>query len=189
MSIAYLAKLRAQSEARRAAYKERAERATMPRIIMRKISAVHMIILPEGKEEPCDPSDEYVYDSMVSIAQRVADLSQLANKNEYQKSIEGLFELANLISDLHNLPQLRRIYNCGELIYGLYHMSSIDMPKIQNIVTYITYITTQLTSAAPTNYLMYKVQNTRYERAVGALHQKPDVNLMKTLFNNICGAA
>ena len=203
MSTVYLERLRAISEARRAAYatarnpqyaiqpsqptqtERQPERPVVPQItdMLKQIQECHKAVLQEEKTEPLQNTTQiYAHNKMREITDMIMELIELTDfylkdqflkdqflKNpsltkptdQYEMIIKKLTVTVHFIYNLNQLPQLRRVYQCGEIIHALYYISETPdnaavlyerVKKLTVIIQYMAYFTrviTQMQNIAP----------------------------------------
>jgi 5'(3')-deoxyribonucleotidase len=208
----YLERLRAISEARRAAYatarnpqyaiqpsqptqterqpERPAEQPIVPQItdMLKQIQECHKAVLQEEKTEPLQNTTQiYAHNKMREITDMIMELIELTDfylkdqylkdqflkdqflKNpsltkptdQYEMIIKKLTVIVHFIYNLNQLPQLRRVYQCGEIIHALYYISETPdnaavlyerVKKLTVIIQYMAYFTrviTQMQNIAP----------------------------------------
>jgi hypothetical protein len=196
MSTVYLERLRAISEARRAAYatargthhavrletqpqletpqpehqpiknaERPAERPAEPQMadMLKQIQECHKAVLQDEKIEHLQNTTQiYVHNKMREIMSMIADLIldfsnfDLSNENliksddQYKNIIKKITATVNFIYNLNQLPQLRRVYQCGEIIHALYYISETPdninvlydrIQKLNLVIKYMAYFT------------------------------------------------
>jgi hypothetical protein len=192
MSTVYLERLRAISEARRAAYAtargthhavqletqpqpetpqpeqppiKNAERPAEPQMadMLKQIQECHKAVLQDEKIEHLQNTTQiYVHNKMREIMSMIADLIfdfsnfDLSNENltksddQYKNIIKKITATVNFIYNLNQLPQLRRVYQCGEIIHALYYISETPdninvlydrIQKLNLVIKYMAYFT------------------------------------------------
>jgi hypothetical protein len=198
MSTVYLERLRAISEARRAAYatarntqyaiqpsqaiqtERQPERPVVTQItdMLKQIQECHKAVLQEEKTEPLQNTTQiYAHNKMREITDMIMELIELTDfylkdqflKNpsltkptdQYEMIIKKLTVTVYFIYNLNQLPQLRRVYQCGEIIHALYYISETPdnaavlyerVKKLTVIIQYMAYFTrviTQMQNIAP----------------------------------------
>jgi len=197
MSTVYLERLRAISEARRAAYAtargthhavqpethqpETQQLETQPQPeqppiknaewpaesqiadMLKQIQECHKAVLQDEKTEHLQNTTQiYVHNKMHEITSMITDLIidfsnfDLSNENltksadQYKNIIKKITATVNFIYNLNQLPQLRRVYQCGEIIHALYHISETPdninvlydrIQKLNLVIKYMAYFT------------------------------------------------
>ena len=201
MSTVYLERLRAISEARRAAYAvargppssqtiqpviQNAEWPAKPLIkndehhadqqmtdMLKQIQECHKAVLQDEKTEPLQNLTQiYAHNKMHEITDMITDLiidfsnfdlsnfdlsnEKLKNQNsansadQYKNIIKKITATVNFIYNLNQLPQLRRVYQCGEIIHALYYISETPdninvlydrIQKLNIMIKYMAYFT------------------------------------------------
>ena len=167
MSTVALERLRAISEARRAAYKVALSQPTTGQPerqindMLKQIQECHKAVLQDEKTEPLQNMTQiYAHNKMREINDMIRGLTELTNqylKNHclakptdlYEIIIKKLTATVNFIYNLNQLPQLRRVYQCGEIIHALYYISETpdnntmqdNIKKIKLIIQYMDYFT------------------------------------------------
>ena len=197
MSTVYLERLRAISEARRAAYaaargtpssqtqpqpktQSAIQNAEWPAIqnatqptewradqqmadMLKQIQECHKAVLQDEKTEPLQNLTQiYAHNKMREITDMITDLIidfsnfDLSNENliksddQYKIIIKKITATVNFIYNLNQLPQLRRVYQCGEIIHALYYISETPdninvmydrIQKLNLVIKYMAYFT------------------------------------------------
>ena len=166
----YLRYLRQKAEARRSLYAAIAPVESIQQVIARQVRVCHSAILSDEKNEQCDMHN--VVDNMSHIAQQIIELTQQINAAQQINAciIDLLYALAGFISEINNMPQLRRIYSSGEIIYRLNYISKSTevINQIKTVVQYMSWITTALTQSKPIIKAEFAAQNKYY---ILAIHQ------------------
>jgi hypothetical protein len=112
-------------------YEDPAEPESDESIKRRQIKHIHDMILGEEKKEAVSPSDEYIAESFKELSRRIIQLDGLireclfgrSSDKKYKKCVEIFGQLGHYIHGINCLPQLRRIFMAGEIIYTIDHLN------------------------------------------------------------------